>query len=266
MRPVGQGATANLKPQGAQVVDADKSVVSLARGLALLRAFHSSPTPLSNSELAARSGLSKATVARLTYTLVVTGFLDQSPRERGYALGPKVGQLGEAFLRSVPVRAVAAGPMQRFADEHTTSVALAVAEGAGMACIASATGRNAGAPQLRLGTVVPMLSTAVGRAYLASQVPDSCDMADELRPAIAELESRGWTAVHEEWRGGAKGVALGVPVRLDAGRTIVGLTCLVPRGSGSTASTHSQLGSAILALSAAIADAMEASHQTFWSE
>lgn len=48
---------------------------SLERGMEILRAFRPGSTLLGNSEIAERTGLSPATVSRLTQTLVVAGML-----------------------------------------------------------------------------------------------------------------------------------------------------------------------------------------------
>ena len=48
---------------------------TLAKGLAVLRAFDGSSPFLSNSEIARRTGLTRPTVARLTRTLGMLGYL-----------------------------------------------------------------------------------------------------------------------------------------------------------------------------------------------
>lgn len=56
-------------------LDERKFVVALARGLDLLRAFRPGETMLGNRDFAERTGLPKATVNRLAYTLTVLGYL-----------------------------------------------------------------------------------------------------------------------------------------------------------------------------------------------
>jgi hypothetical protein len=53
-----------------------KFVAALARGLDILRVFTPNDGLLGNQEIAQRSGLPKATVSRLTYTLRRLGYLD----------------------------------------------------------------------------------------------------------------------------------------------------------------------------------------------
>ena len=48
---------------------------TLSRGLSVLRAFRPSDDGLGNAEIAARTGLPKSTVSRLTYTLQALGYL-----------------------------------------------------------------------------------------------------------------------------------------------------------------------------------------------
>ena len=56
-------------------LDERKFVVALARGLDLLRAFKPGETMLGNRDFVERTGLPKATVNRLAYTLTVLGYL-----------------------------------------------------------------------------------------------------------------------------------------------------------------------------------------------
>ena len=53
---------------------------SLARGLDILTAFTPAEGLLGNQEIAARAGLPKATVSRLTYTLTKLGYLTHIER------------------------------------------------------------------------------------------------------------------------------------------------------------------------------------------
>ncbi|REN10403.1 MarR family transcriptional regulator, partial [Mycobacterium tuberculosis] len=55
-----------------------EEVSALARGLALLRVIGMASAPIGNRELADTTGIPKATVSRLTATLVSAGYLRQS--------------------------------------------------------------------------------------------------------------------------------------------------------------------------------------------
>jgi hypothetical protein len=78
---------------------------TLARGLRILGAFRGSDGgPISNKEIAARSGLPKATVSRLIYTLVALGFVSQDKRSGGFLLAAGVLAPAYAFLANLDVR------------------------------------------------------------------------------------------------------------------------------------------------------------------
>lgn len=69
----------NAPPPATDAAAVDrKYVTALARGLAILGEFESE-TSLGNREIAAHTGLSPATVTRLTYTLLQLGYLRQLP-------------------------------------------------------------------------------------------------------------------------------------------------------------------------------------------
>jgi predicted transcriptional regulator len=61
---------------------------SLERGIRILRAFLEGAPSLSNSELVERVHLPKATVSRLSRSLVDAGMLEFNPKEEAYRLAP----------------------------------------------------------------------------------------------------------------------------------------------------------------------------------
>src|SRR4051794_8527803 len=70
---------------------------SLERGMEILRAFRPGSALLGNSEIAERTGLSPATVSRLTQTLVVAGMLAHDRSARAYRLAAPVLSLAHAM-------------------------------------------------------------------------------------------------------------------------------------------------------------------------
>ena len=85
---------------------------SLERGVEILRAFRPGADLLGNGELAERTHLSRATVSRLTQTLVATGLLEHDRKARAYRLAAPVLSLAHAMRSGSPVLQVAA-PMMR---------------------------------------------------------------------------------------------------------------------------------------------------------
>ena len=91
-------STPSLSAGVSDSVDERKFVVALARGLDLLRAFRPGETLLGNRDFVERTGLPKATVNRLAYTLTVLGYLRFDDALGKYALDAGVLSLGFALL------------------------------------------------------------------------------------------------------------------------------------------------------------------------
>src|SRR5579862_6725830 len=85
---------------------------ALHRGLEILRCFRAADGSLGNQELAERSGLPKATVSRLTYTLSKLGYLVYLNSEGRYRMGVPVLALGYACLGGIKIRETAQPHMQ----------------------------------------------------------------------------------------------------------------------------------------------------------
>ena len=77
---------------------------TLARGLDILRCFTPEDVSLGNSQLAARTGLSRPTVSRFTYTLTRLGYLRSDAAGGKYTLGPAVLSLGYPMLAGIALR------------------------------------------------------------------------------------------------------------------------------------------------------------------
>jgi DNA-binding IclR family transcriptional regulator len=141
---------------------------SLERGIALLRAFRPGLEVLGNGELAERTGLSRATVSRLSQTLVLTGFLQYEPALRAYRLGAPVLSLAHAMRTGSAVLKVAAPWMQELAQARRINVGLAVADGDEMVYLESVRyNRKVSLRSVVAGQRVPIELTSLGRAYLA---------------------------------------------------------------------------------------------------
>ncbi len=184
---------------------------SLERGIDLLRAFRPGSALLGNMELAERTGLSRATVTRLTQTLVGAGFLQADPGTRAYRLAPAVLSLAHAMRSGSTLLVVAAPLMRAAAQAHRINVGLAAPDGDEMVYLESI--RYNPRPSLRQvvsGQRVPMELTSLGRACLAA-LPEARgaelmahfraarkaqwrQLGPALRQSIADVASQGWCA------------------------------------------------------------------------
>ena len=101
---------------------------SLQRGLDILKVFRPGLDLLGNSEIAEKTGIAKATVSRLTQTLVNSGLLDYDPDARAYRLGATLLSLALAARMSSPVLQIALPLMRAASEEFHVNVGLATAD------------------------------------------------------------------------------------------------------------------------------------------
>jgi DNA-binding IclR family transcriptional regulator len=194
-------------------VEARDEVSALARGLALLRAVADAEAPLSNRELAERSGIPKATVSRLTSTLQSAGLLRLSPDER-FTLGPAALHLGNAYLRGFDFRQQARWHLAELAEAAGGNVHLGVRDGPDMLVIDTVHPRTALIlSRMDVGLRMAIATSAMGRAYMAALPPPQRDaLREDLRAAgvdartrarldeaLAEHRERGFSVSFGEW-------------------------------------------------------------------
>lgn len=167
-------------------------VTALARGLEVMRAFVPNEGPLGNGDIAHRTGLPKATVARLTHTLTRLGYLTYLDRLEKYQLGTAVLSLGYATLANLGVRLLARPFMQELADYARASVSMGSRDRLNMVYIEHCRPDAAITLRLDLGSRIPVATTAMGRALLAA-LPD--DERRYLMEHMAEADPKNWPRV-----------------------------------------------------------------------
>lgn len=184
------------RPQGLpEGVDERKFVVALARGLELLRAFRPGDTLLGNRDFVARTGLPKATVNRLAYTLTVLGYLRLDETLGKYALDAGVLSLGFGLLAGTDTLELARPHMRALAREVGAAVSLGCRDGQGMIYLETIRSETALTLGLASGSRLSMLTSSMGRAYLAVIGEDE---REALLAALSGVgKERGTAAVGE---------------------------------------------------------------------
>jgi DNA-binding IclR family transcriptional regulator len=169
---------------------------SLERGIEILRAFRPGSEVLGNGELAERTGLPKATISRLTQTLVGAGLLQAESALRAYRLAPAVLSLAHAMRSGSRVLAVAAPLMRRLAERERLNVGLAAPDRDEMVYLESIRyARRVAFRTVVSGQRVPMELTSLGRAYLASA---SEPELEALMSTFRRRRRRQWDALRTE--------------------------------------------------------------------
>jgi DNA-binding IclR family transcriptional regulator len=215
------------------------ALLTVRRGLMVLRAFRCDGAPVSNAQLVRRTGLSKATVSRLTSTLLHLGFVRRARGGREFELTDGAYGMGHALVASSELVRTAEPMMQALADRLQASVALAMADGLDMLYVAYRAGHGVATLRLGRGTVLPMATTAVGHAYLGGlDVPERQRLVERLLAAagdeaqsvargiecsVADLAAHGACTVLGGHRRDVVGTA--VPLRVGRRSVPMGLSC-----------------------------------------
>jgi DNA-binding IclR family transcriptional regulator len=213
--------------------------MTLDRGLQLLRAFHADRTPRTIRELESETGMSKSAVSRLTSTLVHLGFLRRIAGSPHLELAGGVFSIGQAFVDTSTLIRLVHPVIQRLADRLDVSVALAVPDHLDMLYIAHRTSSRIATLRLGVGSLVPVSTTAIGRAwlwalpererthYMMQLLEQAGTQAAEVQGRIArsfeELRSTGVCTAVGEYQRNAYGIAL--PIRVGRSATLMSLSC-----------------------------------------
>ncbi len=200
-------------------------MLSLARGLAIVRAFESGATPLSVSEAARITGMSRAAARRCLHTLTMLGYASLSGV--GFELTPAVLSLGHTYLDSNVVARVAQPVLERISSQVHESSSLAMLDGDEIVYVARAATQRILSVAISVGTRLPAACTSMGRAIVAFSDEDTrarflarvklprytshtITDRDDLRAELARIRRQGYALVDQELELGLRSLA--VPV------------------------------------------------------
>ncbi|AKU16528.1 IclR family transcriptional regulator [Luteipulveratus mongoliensis] len=227
-------------------------VQSVDRALDVLEAL-SGGTPMGVSEVVRATGLPLGTVHRLLATLAERGYVRQD-NERRYAMGPATVRLADAGERSLAaVGQIYAARLTALCGE---TVNLAVLQGHEMVYIAQSPSPHSLRIFAEVGRRVPLHSTAVGKAVLASMpAPQATGLLEgaPLKPSTPKtlvtvpalsteldvVRRQGFAFDEEEQELGVRCVAAVVPsAGLHAALSVSGPTERFTRPAAHAAAEH----------------------------
>ncbi|MBU9548032.1 IclR family transcriptional regulator [Burkholderia multivorans] len=213
--------------------------MTLDRGLQLLRAFHADRAPRTIRELEIGTGMSKSAVSRLTSTLVHLGFLRRIAGGPHLELAGAVFGIGQAFVDTSSVTRLVHPVIQRLAEQLNVSVALAVPDHLEMLYIAYRASSQTSTLRLGVGSLVPMSTTAIGRAWLwalperdrsrylmrllETAGPQAAEISSRIERSFDELRSTGLCTSVGEYQRNSYGIAL--PIRVGRSAIPMSLSC-----------------------------------------
>jgi IclR family pca regulon transcriptional regulator len=215
-------------------------VQSLERGLAVIRAFDADDRELALSEVARKTGLTRAAARRFLLTLVDLGYVHVDNGR--FSLRPRVLELGFAYLSSLTFAEVAQPHMEELVQKVNESSSISVLDDLDVVYVVRVPTRRIMTITIAVGTRLPAWATSMGRVLLAS-LPDAelderleridlrrltshtvKDVA-ELRREIAKVRTQGYAVVDQELEEGLRSAA--VPIRDASGHAVAALNVSV---------------------------------------
>lgn len=233
----------NLDPTGARPTSLKEAdfVQSLARGLLVIRSFDGVHRRQTLSDVARRTGLTRATARRLLLTLDDLGYVYADGRD--FLLAPAVLGLGYAYLSSLGAPAIAEPFLESLSAKVQESCSMCVLDGADVVYVARVPTQRVFSLALTVGSRLPAFVTSMGRVMLAG-LPDAEARAvlessklekftektnidvDGLIRELEKARAQGWYVLDEELELGLRSVA--APVVDSVGRPVAAINVSTP--------------------------------------
>ncbi|MFZ6776261.1 IclR family transcriptional regulator domain-containing protein [Undibacterium sp. Ji83W] len=211
-------------------------MTSLARGLAVVRAFSDSRKPQTIANISQKTGIPRAAVRRCLHTLRELGYVDAELNN--FSLRPKVLTLGYSYLSSTPLTVSAQPYLNNISRSLNESSSLAVLDDDEVLYVARAATSRVMSVALNTGSRLPAYCTSLGRVMLAHLSPDELDKylgrtrlrpmtentivnQKRLREVLVGVRQAGYAINDEELELGLRSIA--VPVRGASGTVLAAL-------------------------------------------
>lgn len=216
--------------------DSSDFVQSLARGLSVIKAFDADNPSMTLTEVAERTGFTRATARRFLLTLVQLGYVRVTGKE--FALTPRVLELGYRYLASQGIADLISPHLNELSTRIRESASAAVLDGSDIVYIARSAGRKIMQVNITIGTRFPAYATSMGRVLLASLNPAQAEQVlrnspllaltphtltsiSELMAELSKIRAQGFALVNQELELGLRSLAM--PIRNSRGQVIAAL-------------------------------------------
>lgn len=216
-------------------------IEALARGLEVIAAFRPGRPVMTLAEVANATGLARPTARRILLTLTELGYVRPAgagSTPGGFALTPRVLELGMAYVHSMGLWDVARPHMERLVERTNESSSIAQLDGSDVVYVSRVSVPKIVTLAVDIGTRFPALPTSLGKVLLAALPPGDVEriLAEPSRSGItprrrpdpaerdAELQqvrARGWALTDEDLAPGIRSVA--APLRDGRGRVVAAL-------------------------------------------
>lgn len=218
-------------------VKPDKEFVqSLVKGISVITAFSRENPAMTLSQVAALTGLTRATARRFLLTLHDLGYVKTDGRL--FKLAPKILELGYAFLSSFHMGDIAEPFLQQVTDKVQESAGIAVLDGNSVVFVGPVHKKHVMSFSVSIGSKLPAYCTALGRLMLSdlplghldqylrelqpeARTDNTVTDKEKLRDLILQAAHAGYCIVDQELEVGLRCCA--VPIRNRAGRMIAAI-------------------------------------------
>lgn len=204
------------------LVPSDGYVQSFARGLAVIRSFSADTPSQTMTEVAQRTGLTRAGARRILHTLHALGYVEIEGRQ--FRLTAKVLDLGFAYLSSLPVWSLAEPYMETLVARVQESSSIAVLNGQEIIYVLRVPTEKIISINLGVGSRLPAYCSSMGRVLMAglsdedleqelattelvARTPYTIVDSNVLREEILRVRQQGWAIVDQELELGLISVA-----------------------------------------------------------
>lgn len=159
-------------------------VKTLAKVFDILEHLGCAPRPLAVSEIANSTQINVSTAHRLLQTLTRRGYTEQNPDTRCYALGPRLLELGSAYVGNHGLVGAALPRLEELRDKVGETIYLSIYNDGDNVEICAAGGHQAVSAGFRAGHREPANCTATGKLLLAFLPEKECNRFFERGPLI----------------------------------------------------------------------------------
>jgi IclR family pca regulon transcriptional regulator len=207
-------------------------VQSIDRGFAVIKSFSGRADALKITDVAERTGLSRAASRRFLLTLKELGYI--SADGGLFRLTPRVLDLGFTFLSTMRLPDIAESIMEKVVATVHESCSITVLDGMDIVYVARVPAKRIMSISLAVGARLPAYPTSMGRVllagldaasidrYLSEVIPErltarTVTSKAQLRRILDEVREQGWAVIDQEVEVGVRSVA--APIRDYSGRT-----------------------------------------------
>ncbi|MEU6844712.1 IclR family transcriptional regulator [Streptomyces sp. NPDC046716] len=155
------------EPEAGEASPARQGIQSVELAMTVLLALEEGRGPMSLTQIAAGAGMQPSKAHRYLVSLARVGLVAQSPSSGRYDMGPSMRRLGVESLRRMDEVALVSEHLPGLRDRTSHAVNLAVWGDHGPVVVRWEYGAHALPITVRVGATMPLLTSAMGGAFLA---------------------------------------------------------------------------------------------------